>query len=172
MSRKVKCKICKKELTNDKAFKVNDGKRNLYYCSEEEYNQMLKDKKDKEDCYSYLCSIINMEFLPPIFVKELNTINKYYEYPVITRTIKENIKVISWFLDSNSDGGEYGKARYISTIIKNNINRVSKIYKKEQEELANIFNPTTNEVDIDIINMDTQNNNIKNNKNDISQFLD
>ena len=38
MARKVKCKICKKELTSDKAYKVTDEKgRNCYYCSKEEY---------------------------------------------------------------------------------------------------------------------------------------
>ncbi len=80
MSRKCKCKICNKELTTDKAYKITrinnktNKKTNMYYCSKEEYNNYIKDKEDKMDCIDYIVDLLKLDFNLPVLKKELKEI--------------------------------------------------------------------------------------------------
>ena len=173
MSRKVKCKICKKQLTTDTSFKVVRNGKNEYYCSEEEYNELLKEKEDRNKCLELIASVFNIEYCPPMVVKELNNISKHYDYKTIIDTLndKEVKSTIEWFLDNN--GFNFGTVRYVFTIIENNIDKIFKQRKKELEQIEKMLNGSAkNTIDIDIMN-DIEENETDKKKDivDISDFL-
>lgn len=172
MARKCKCQICKTDLMTDIAYKITDEKgKSKYYCNEQEYTQMIKDKDDKNRCINILCEILHIPYAPPVLIKEIDKIRKHYQYEVIYRTIKESEKTIQWFISNNEDASEYAKARYIATVVSNNINKVKKKYDIELKAIQELFNKKEKQtIDIDIMN----NISTSSNKNisDISDFLD
>ena len=173
MSRKCKCKICGKQLTTDTAYKItNYNGKNTYYCSKEEYDEVNKKKEIENRCYNTISTIMNIPFVTPMLKKQIKKIVEFYDYPIIERTFKENEKAIKWFLDNNEDSSEYGKSRYIMTIIINNINGVARKYKEEQKRIKQLFESNNNNNDISIINDLNDKQQIKRDVSDISEFLD
>lgn len=172
MARKCKCKNCRTSLTTDIAYKVKEGDKNVYYCSKEEYDTVIKEKEDKNRCITLLCDVMRIPFAPPILIKEVNNLKQYYEYEVIIRAIKENGKTLNWFISNNADSSDYAKTRYIITVISNNINAIKKKYDKEQKEIERLFskNDSVSDIQVDIINNINKNNNSR--VTDISDFLD
>lgn len=168
MSRQCKCQICGKTLYTNEAYRVSFNKKNKYFCSEEEYQKDLQLKKEKEDCYSVVAEIMEVPFITPMMKKEIGNLNQFYNFAIIEKTFKECEQNIKWFLSNNNSSSEYGKTRYVITIIQNNINSVAKKYKQLQntreKELQKIQT-----VDVDIINIST---NEVNNTSDITQWLD
>lgn len=168
MSRQCKCQICGKTLYTNEAYRVSFNKKNKYFCSEEEYQKDLQLKKEKENCYSVVAEIMEVPFITPMMKKELGSLNQFYKFAIIEKTFKECEQNIKWFLSNNNSSSEYGKTRYVITIIQNNINSVAKKYKQLQntreKELQKIQT-----VDVDIINIST---NEVNNASDITQWLD
>lgn len=168
MSRQCKCQICGKTLYTNEAYRVSFNKKNKYFCSEEEYQKDLQLKKEKEDCYSVVAEIMEVPFITPMMKKEIGNLNQFYNFAIIEKTFKECEQNIKWFLSNNNSSSEYGKTRYVITIIQNNINSVAKKYKQLQntreKELQKIQT-----VDVDIINIST---NEVNNASDITQWLD
>jgi hypothetical protein len=147
---------------------VSFNKKNKYFCSEEEYQKDLQLKKEKENCYSVVAEIMEVPFITPMMKKEIGNLNQFYNFAIIEKTFKECEQNIKWFLSNNNSSSEYGKTRYVITIIQNNINSVAKKYKQLQntreKELQKIQT-----VDVDIINIST---NEVNNTSDITQWLD
>ena len=173
MSRKVKCKICKKQLTTDTSFKVVRNGKNEYYCSEEEYNELLKEKEERNKCLELISSVFGIEFCPPMVVKELNNIAKHYNYETIIDTFNDvEVKnTVGWFLDNN--GFNFGTVRYVFTIIENNIDKIFKQRKKELEQIEKMLNGSAkNTIDVTIMN-DIEENETDKKKDivDISDFL-
>nr|WP_308545870.1 hypothetical protein [uncultured Lachnoclostridium sp.]DAF89816.1 MAG TPA: protein of unknown function (DUF3330) [Siphoviridae sp. cteLh2] len=168
MSRQCKCQICGKTLYTNEAYRVSFNKKNKYFCSEEEYQKDLQLKKEKENCYSVVAEIMEVPFITPMMKKEIGNLNQFYNFAIIEKTFKECEQNIKWFLSNNNSSSEYGKTRYVITIIQNNINSVAKKYKQLQntreKELQKIQT-----VDVDIINIST---NEVNNTSDITQWLD
>lgn len=176
MSRKCKCKICKKELTTDNAYLVVDEKdKRNYYCTKEEYDEYIKEINNKNKCEKYITDILNVPFLTPMFKKELNKLRKYYSYQIIQRTFKDNLSNIRWFLDNKAGDNDYANMRYIVSIILNNIQKSAKNYNKEQENMKLLFENSNDVKTLDIIddmyNVNKTNNN-KKDIHDISMFLD
>ena len=173
MARKYKCicKICGKELTTDIAYCVQ-GKTRSYYCNKEEYEDYLSKQKIKNECIEYVAEVINMKFTPPAMIKLVNGLNQFYDYVVIKRAFKDNKDSIRWAIENKTFGSEFGKYKYIMSIVLNNIEKSYKAYKKEQEEMERLFNKSvTNEVDIEILNNDRTEVKVKQNS-DISMFLE
>ena len=172
MGRKVKCKKCGKQLTTDTSFKVVRNGKNEYYCSEEEYNELLKEKEERNKCLELISSVFGIEYCPPMVVKELNSIAKHYNYKTIMDTFndKEVKSTVEWFLDNN--GFNFGTVRYVFTIIENNIARVFKQRKKELEQIEKMLNGSEDNIYISIMN-DIEENKTDKKKDivDISDFL-
>ena len=172
MGRKVKCKICGKQLINTEAYKITKNNKNEYYCNVFEYENMLKEKAVKDECMEFVAEVFNVKYCMPMIVKELNNLRKYYDYETIILTFKdkETRKTIDWFLSENEIS--YGTIRYVFTIISNNIDRVFKKRKKELEQIEKMLNGSKNTVDIDIMN-DIEENETDKKKDivDISDFL-
>lgn len=169
MARICKCCICKKKLNTEIAYKVTTNNKNKYYCSENEYLKYLKEEKEKKSCLEVIKEITNTKFIMPIMLKAINELREHYTYKEISQTFIDKKESIRWFLNNKSkDSNEYAKTRYISTIIINGIENTKKRLDKEMEIKLNLFKQT-NEVEMDIMNIDTSN--IKSRSNDISEFL-
>lgn len=171
MARKCICQICKKELTTDKAFKVQEKDKRKYYCSQEEYEDFLKKQEEKQHCLQMIAEYMRLKFVTPCVKKEVNKLLEYYDYIVIEKCFKENEKSIVWFLDNNENSSEFGQCRYIFTIIQNNINKTDKKYKKELKQMQELFNKKQKDVNIEIMNISEDKQSTRQ-VSDISQFLD
>ena len=171
MARLCKCVHCKKQLMTDKAFKTTIKGINKYYCNEEEYLKIQEEISSKGKCLETIIKILNVPFVQPTLLKEVNLLRDFYSYIVIEKAFKDNEQSILWFLENRDTSSEFGKIKYIMTIIKNNINTTYKKYIQEQKNIEKIFNKVeSQEIDMDIMNttIEIQNNDIS----DISQFLD
>lgn len=171
--RKVKCKSCGKEGYNVDFFLVQKGNIKIYYCQEEEYLKIQQAKEDKNKCFETIKEIINEPILTPIFIKNLNTINEFYEYRVIEKTFKEVREIIEKSIQNKDFNSEFSKAKYIFTIISNSIGRVYKKDKKEQEDSSRFLNEnstTLPEFDVleESININKE---LKSKQSDISMFI-
>lgn len=171
MARKCTCKLCKNKLTTDVAYKIINGKTNTYYCSQEEYENFIKDGEKKNSCFETIAAIMQIPVVTPVMKKEVNKLNNYYDYIVIERTFKECENNIRWFLNNKDNSSEYGKTKYIITVVSNNINAVQKKYIQELKELERLFHKQeNNNIDVDIMNISEEKPKVKT-KNDISDFL-
>lgn len=175
MARKVKCQICGKELTNDVAFKVTKGKRNLYYCSQEEYKDMLGEKGRKDKFYQFLAEELHQKYIPPMMVKEINQLSETFSYETIKQTFIECRNTIQQFLQKNNYNIQYNTCRYIFAIIGNSIVQVDKQRQKDIQQLQQMFEPTVIEEESEIIDLPvvTPTHKINNKpKHDISSLLE
>ena len=171
MARKCKCQICQKELTTDKAYKVTINGRSKYYCSEDEYNDLIKQQEERQHCFDIVLKYMGLKFATPQVKQEVNKLKEYYEYRVIEKCFKENENAIHWFLNHNENSSVFGKCRYVFTIIQNNINKTDKRHKKDLEQMKAMFNQSQNNIDIDIMNL-SENKESTRIVSDISNFLD
>lgn len=140
MARKCKCKICKKDLTSDKAFciTINTGSKpkNTYYCSEEEYR-----KEQSEIHFWKQCQLATDEILGyPIINNQRNKLlseilNSGYTREELYDCIKEQSNYISECLRYRSDiDTEYGKLCYMFAIIKGSIKDITDRKKQEHKK--------------------------------------
>lgn len=171
MPRKCKCRICKREMTIDVAFKVQDGKKNYYYCTREEYESEQKNIVWRKKCMDMLQRYTNS--YAPCYLKEFKEINEMYEWRVIIRSIKECEKTIKWFLENNKTTTDFLKARYIKACVMNVANKCKLEIEKEDKIKESLFKPDENDIiEINIMN-DTNDTNDKKRRivSDISEFL-
>lgn len=173
---KVKCKACGDKIERDEAFKIirerPSGNTNEYYCSEDEYDNIQREKDSKYKCYETVRNIINIKMINPTWIKNINTIREFYDYNVIEKCFKENEDQIKWSIYNKDFKSEHIKSKYILAIIANNIEDTYKKHKKELEEMNRLFNKVeNNKINIDIINNEVTRVKKRNN-NDISVFLD
>ena len=173
MARKVKCQICKKELTNDKAFKVSNGKKNLYYCSEEEYMEYKKDSDARKNLMKLIASeVLNYEqaqLLPKVLIKKISELHKHYSYEIILETFnqqEENLKY--WMGLENKFNNEYQKVNYMMAIISNNINDVFNLHKTKEKIVEKEYKIENEIVDTNLMNNISKR---KRKVTDISEFL-
>ena len=171
MARKYKCK-CKasgKELTTDIAYRDEKGK---YYCSQEEYEEIQRDKQRKEECFKYLEGFMRVP-ISKIARKRINELHEYYSYEVIYRTIKFVEDRIRYAVENKSFNSEQAMVNYLIAIIENNANIVLKEYEKEIADFQKLFEEPKNDIDLDILNsIDETPKGKPRVDNDISEWLD
>ena len=98
---------------------VVNGKRE-YYCNEKEYIQKQKQIADRDKTIKIINEIFGYEITNSAFFKELKDISENNSYEKIYSFIYDNRQMLDKAL-SKDFTSEYGKIRYFSTIIKNNI---------------------------------------------------
>ena len=174
MARKVRCKICKNHGDTESFYKVSisDGK-NGYYCSKEEYENYQDNIRKQKELKEYVASeILNYDegqIVPPIMVKKLHDLNKFYDWEVIHETFKVSKENINYWNSVKNFESEFGKISYIMKIIEGNINDVYKSWKyKKQQKLKQ----ENNLVDLEMMNQLDNHNTRKKNDNGILAFLD
>ena len=153
------------------AFKVNNNGKNAYYCSESEYNEHIKEKQERENMIKLIRSILGYVdgmILPPILIKKINVLNKFYPSEVLSDCFDFNKDTISyWWNLEGKFSNEYGRVSYIMKIIESNINdQYIKWKNKKQIEKKNLINKNKTS----IMNIDYEPK--KRKSKDISSFLD
>ena len=152
------------------AYRVTINGKSTYYCNSEEYNKLIKETIDKNKCLETIKEIMNIKMLPPIMVKKVNELRDFYDYIVIEKAFKESRESIEWSLESKEFNNEFTKAKYITSIVANNIDRVYKKHKKDMEDIERLFKKQ-DEVMVDIVDTDISRTKT-NDRSDISEFLD
>lgn len=127
-----KCRCCQKKLTTNNAYKTTINNKSAYFCNEEHYKQFVKqaesEKQTKERgklLHNKVCKLF-AEVLSvsgitnTVLYKEKAELNKVYSDEIIISYLEENKEWITKSVDRLS-GGEYGKIRYVSTILKNKL---------------------------------------------------
>ena len=106
--------------------------KKFYFCSEEHYKKFTQDeeekqkKKTREDglkdkFYSLMCDILCVKGITNTALwKEKAEINKVFSDEVIISYLEDNKEWITAAI-SKLNGGEYGKIRYVSVILRNKL---------------------------------------------------
>lgn len=127
-----KCKYCQTRLTTNNAYKTTIKNKVAYFCDEEHYKDFVKateeEVKQKEKnrqlqdkFYRLFCDILGVNGITNTALwKEKTEINKVYADEVIISFLEENKEWIATAVGKLS-GGEYGKIRYISVILRNKL---------------------------------------------------
>ena len=119
------CRDCGKKVNRDLAYKIVKGKANLYFCSEDEYKRILAEKEKAQEIRNGLQSIIDEIFGYPVtntaLYKEQSEWAKVKPLEIIKDYLNDNKQYISTALENKQFVNEYGKIRYFSAIVKNNI---------------------------------------------------
>lgn len=167
LARKVKCKICGKELLNTEGYKITKNNKNSYYCSEDEYNELLKKNENRDKCLLEISRILKAKIVPPVLTKQVNELNKFYSYTVIEKVFLENRAYLEKIIESKTFVSEFAKAKYIMTIVMNKIDDVNKRHIKDLEDMAKLFKKNEDEV-IEIVELEVKK---KRKTSDITSFL-
>ena len=143
MARKVKCRKCGSQIDQKTAFKVVVGKVNTYYCNEEEYDLVLAERKVKDDTYECINKIFGCIITNTAIYKEINALVKVYGYELILSYLQENFDYLHNLMSRDFEK-EYGRIRYFSVVLSNNLAD----YKKAQE--VNVEESAIREVVVDM----------------------
>lgn len=115
----VKCKICKNKIERDDAFKVVIKDKNNYYCNALEYEQHNIEKESRFKSIDLIFEIIGETTNTNLF-KEITEITKVHSYTKLLNYLEANQLELHKVMNKDF-GNEYGKIRYFSTIVKNQI---------------------------------------------------
>ena len=141
-----KCRYCQERLTTAIAYKTEINKKSFYFCNEEHYNKFLqedenKKKKQEQEAqtrqkfYNLFCDILGVNGITNTALwKEKTEINKVFSDEIIISYLEENKDWIRTSVGRLS-GGEYGKIRYVSVILRNKLGDYKpKVVVKEVEK--------------------------------------
>lgn len=116
---RVICKACKKKNEREDSYKVIVNGKNHYYCNEKEYLDEVAEKKARLEVFDMCMDIIGATTNTALFT-DITEISKIHPYTKILGYLTDNFSNIQGFM-SKSFSSEYGKIKYFTTIIKNNI---------------------------------------------------
>lgn len=122
---KCKCRICGKPHDTKDAYKVVVNGKNQYYCSQNEYEKDLAQKKkmadDKDKVYNLICDIMGVKaILNTALWKEKTEWNKAFSDEFIAKYLQENKDYLTSAIAKLSSS-EFAKIRYLSAILKNSL---------------------------------------------------
>lgn len=127
-----KCRYCQTNLTTAVAYKVENKNKKAYFCNQEHYAKFLQEEENKkkkqvqesqtrEKFYNLFCEILGVNGITNTALwKEKTDINKVFSDEVIISYLEENKDWITASVGKLS-GGEYGKIRYVSVILRNKL---------------------------------------------------
>ena len=151
-----KCHIGNK-IDRDIAYKVVVNNKNEYYCTEKDYLKIINDKENRKILLEKINDVFGYIITNTILHKELSEISNIHTYNKISSYIQDNKSQLEKFMKKDFDT-EYGKIRYFSTILKNNLVDY-KIPKKEKDK----------EINVEIISVKYTS---KNRKKNLNEYLD
>ena len=127
-----KCRQCQTNLNTQEAYKIVINNRNAYFCNEEHYELFVKkseeeqkkktiEKQTQDKFYNLFCEILGVNGITNTALwKEKAEINKVFSDETIISYLEENKDWITSAV-SRLSGGEYGKIRYVSVILRNKL---------------------------------------------------
>ena len=136
----VKCSICGERLDKKTAYKVmhevkhKDGTTSMkskYFCSEKEYIDKLRAESEKAEMWELIRDIIGETHNTALFKEAI----LWGEPGKVVGFIKANRDRFN-IMNTIPFKTEYGKIRYFSAIIKNNINDFTEVDIKEEPKAA------------------------------------
>lgn len=131
----VKCKCHGEKKDKDTLFKISINGKNEYYCNEKEY---LKIKENK-DCRTNIINFVNELFgyiiTNTIWFKELSELEKSHTYTKIFSYLIENKSQLEQYMNKQFSS-EFGKIKYFTTILRNNLSDYKIIEKKKEFALT------------------------------------
>lgn len=130
----VKCKSCGNKIERDKSFKIVISGKNYYYCNEEEYKSIVKNKELKDNTYETIYQIFQYKVTNTTLFKEINSLLPIYEYEMIYHYLLDNKEYLTNVLQKSFQN-EYSKIRYFSAILKNSLSDYLLPEKKEKKEI-------------------------------------
>jgi hypothetical protein len=141
----VKCKCHGYKIERDTAYKININGKNEYYCNEKEYLKIIEEKRSRVESLNLINEIFGYIVTNTILFKELTDISNIYTYKKIYYYIKENKYNLEKFMNKDFNN-EYGKIKYFTTILKNNLHDIKIIEKEiikqiDAEIIENIYKP-------------------------------
>lgn len=143
-------------------------KGHKYYSSKEAYDNMIAQKKNRQQCIDEMYEVLGYQSfmkIPTFFYKKLSEWEPY-GYDVVLDCICTNESSIEWALNNKEFKQETAKIMYICAIIENHINdslkaKKNKVKQEQKEKMVDV-------VDIDLnIHRD-----IRQKTKDISKFLE
>ena len=155
MTRKCKCKACGKQLTTDIAYLytylTKTGKEiKQYYCSEEEFENLERDKKLYKECLYETDKILERPITNSIRNKELAELHEQYSWEEILRCIKSKSDEINMMIKQNGIENDYQQIRYMMQTIKNVIYDFVR-EDKQRNDWVQYNQSVKQEVEIEII---------------------
>jgi len=134
----VKCKCHSVKIDKDIAFKVIVNSKNEYYCSEREYLELKEKKEGRKILLEKINNVFGYTITNTILNKELSELSKVYSFTKMNSYVNENMIELQKFM-SKSFTSEYGKIKYFTTILKNNLKDYivakSEVVKELREEI-------------------------------------
>lgn len=117
----VKCRICGNKIDRKEAFKVSvEGKPNAFYCSKAEYNEMIEDRKCKDDTYYCIYDIFGYKVTNTVLYKEVGELGKIYGFKLILSYLHDNEEYLTRIVGREYNN-EFAKIRYFTAILQNNL---------------------------------------------------
>lgn len=141
----VKCRYCGNKVDRKEAYKVVVGGQNAYYCNEKEYLLKNKNKFAKDKVYRLINEIFGYE-VKSIIYKEINEIRKTFSYEDISSYLESSFDYLHGIMCEKDFQSEYGKVRYFSAILKNNLpmfiyDNEMKVLKEAAQHEVNVDMP-------------------------------
>lgn len=141
----VKCQHCKnKRIDRDTAFMVRGGQRNLYYCNEEEWQQEQDAKKWREALHNEIDDIFQYEVRNTALYKEWAVWNRLANDHELFCFLRDKYHLVRKSM-RREFSSEYGRIRYFSAFIKNQIADYKNAIKKRVQPQE----PKTVEIDFE-----------------------
>ena len=150
-----KCTICKKDLNKTEAYVVETTSEKTgrttrkYYCSEEEYNKMIKEREDKNATYAeimkYFPSIKMVKDLPRVFFMEMTGLAEVHGWDNILRYLQDDEEYLHDVMSKDFVSCN-GKANYLYKVILNRIEGTRKV--EVSKSVITTIHQTSIEIDI------------------------
>lgn len=140
---RVKCKICGKLIEKTDAYCVEKSYGRFYYCSAEEIEEKKKQNKKNaseraketihkiDPVYEAVAEILGYRTQNSIFFNEMKLWRGICNDDTILAYLAENKSFLSNAMQKDFNN-EYGKIRYFSAILKNNLGNYKISYKPVQ----------------------------------------
>lgn len=122
----VKCRKCGSKIDRQYAYKhihvTQSGNKNMYYCNEEEFNEDITYKKYYNDTRLLVDKILNYTCISNQKNKMITSLyNIGYTPKHVFDCMDHYSDEIIKYMDLKQIENEYGKLRYIFTVVENNI---------------------------------------------------
>ena len=130
MGNKYTCKFCHNKIDSDYAFQTYNKSGTSYWCSQSEYVKYTLEENKRKAVKSYACRILGKEVSHGQLTKELDAWHETNSWDKLIAYFEANADSLENKMNSKDFTSTYGKIRYLSTIVKNQIDD----FKLEVEE--------------------------------------
>lgn len=129
-----KCRKCGATIKQKDAFAVKIGKRNTYYCSEEEYLSVQKEQQAYDDLNDKVFEIFGYDIRNSAYYANLRQVHQRYTWQEILNCVIEHEELFDRLMQKDFST-EYGQIRYFIVVLEN---KLSEAKPKEETIIRHI----------------------------------